>query len=285
MRDLYAEVTAKIIEQLEAGHVPWVRPWSDAKGCNAGLPINYSTGRAYRGINVMLLWSSGFTDQRWLTYKQAQAIGANVRKGEHGSLVVFYKQWELRDTNAAGEAVTKSVPLLRSFTVFNVAQIDGLPEEVAPVAPPQITYTRAAEVFAQANCAHGGNRAFYSPSQDSITMPRMDQFADEAAYFATALHELSHWTGHKSRLDRDFSGRFGTDAYAFEELIAEMGAAFLCAQTEIAYTTQHAAYIEQWLRVLKSDKKAILTAASQAQKATDFCIKAIESEEDAVLCA
>jgi antirestriction protein ArdC len=286
-RDIYSEVTAKIIGQLESGVVPWVRPWDNAKGCNAGLPINYATGKQYHGINIPLLWSSGFADQRWLTYKQAQAIGANVRKGEHGSLVVFYKKWELKDTNATGESVTKSVPILRSFTVFNVSQIDGLKEETAPSEPAPITYTRAAEVFAQADAAHGGNRAFYSPSNDRITMPHLDQFHSEADYFATALHELTHWTGHTSRLARDFSGRFGTDAYAFEELIAEMGAAFLCAESGIAYTTQHASYIDNWLKVLKSDKKALFTAASQAQKAADYCLKstAAEESEETVLCA
>jgi antirestriction protein ArdC len=286
-RDIYAEVTDKIIAKIEAGALPWVKPWSNAEGCNSGLPVNYSTGKAYRGINVLMLWASGFPDQRWLTYKQAQAVGANVRKGEHGSLVVFYKKWDLKDTNAAGESVTKSIPILRSFTVFNVSQIDGLTTDAMPVEPRQITYTRSAELLAQAKVAHGGNRAFYSPANDSITLPRLEQFATEADYFATGLHELTHWTGHKSRLARDFSGRFGTDAYAFEELIAEMGAAFLCADTGIEYTTQHASYIETWLRVLKSDKKAILTAASQAQKAADFCkpIDANEESDDAVLCA
>jgi antirestriction protein ArdC len=288
-RDIYAEVTDKIIAQIEAGSLPWVKPWTNAEGCNSGLPVNYSTGKAYRGINVLMLWASGFPDQRWLTFKQAQAIGANVRKGEHGSLVVFYKKWDLKDTNASVESVTKSIPILRSFTVFNVSQIDGLKTDAAPVEPRPITYTRAAELLAQATMAHGGNRAFYSPANDSITLPRLEQFASEADYFVTGLHELTHWTGHKSRLARDFSGRFGTDAYAFEELIAEMGAAFLCADSGIEYTTQHASYIESWLRVLKADKKAILTAASQAQKAADFCKlidTAEESEEgDAVLCA
>lgn len=284
-RDIYAEVTAKIIAQLEAGTMPWARPWNDAKGFNAGLPTNYTTGRAYRGINIPLLWASGFADQRWLTYKQAQAIGANVRKGEHGSLVVFYKQWKLRDVNASGEEAERSIPILRSFVVFNVSQIDGLPEDVKPAETAPITYTRAAELMQQAKVAHGGNRAFYMPSQDSITLPRLDQFKSEAEYHATALHELTHWTGHKSRLDRDFSGRFGSDAYAFEELIAEMGAAFLCAESGIAYQTQHADYLACWLKVLKADKKAILTAASQAQKAADFCTKVSEDEEVSVLCA
>jgi antirestriction protein ArdC len=287
-RDIYSEVTDKIIAQLESGSVPWVRPWSNAQGFNAGLPTNYTTGKAYRGINVMLLWSSGYADQRWLTYKQAQAISANVRRGERGSLVVFYKKWDLKDTNAAGESVTKSVPILRSFVVFNVSQIDGLPGDVTPSEPAPITYTRAAELFAQANAGHGGNRAFYSPSQDTITMPRLEQFNSEADYFATALHELTHWTGHTSRLARDFSGRFGTDAYAFEELIAEMGAAYLCADSGIEYTTQHAAYIESWLKVLRGDKKAVFTAASHAQKAADYCKRIdepAESSEESVLCA
>lgn len=284
-RDIYAEVTDKIIAQLEAGTMPWARPWNDAHGCSAGFPSNYATGKQYRGINIPLLWASGHQDQRWLTYKQAQAIGANVRKGEHGSLVVFYKQWKLNDVNASGEKTEKSIPILRSFVVFNVSQIDGLPEDVKPAEPAPITYTRAAELMQQAKVGHGGNRAFYSPSNDAITLPHMAQFKSEADYHATALHELTHWTGHKSRMNRDFSGRFGTDAYAFEELIAEIGAAFLCAESGIAYQTQHADYLACWLKVLKSDKKAILTAASQAQKAMDFALKEESVEEDAVLCA
>jgi len=284
-RDLYAEVTSKVINSLESGVVPWVRPWQGAKGFNAGLPVNFSTGRPYRGINILLLWASGYDDQRWLTYKQAQAVGANVRKGEHGSLVVFYKKLELKDVNASGESVTRSIPLLRSFTVFNVSQIDGLPIDAPIAEPAPITYTKAADILRQANVAHGGNRAFYSPMADLITMPRLDQFNSEADYFATGLHELTHWTGHKSRLARDFNGRFGTESYAFEELIAEMGAAYLCAESGIEYTTQHASYIASWLKVLKSDKKAIFTAASQAQKAADYCTKADTNESGAVLSA
>jgi len=290
-RDIYTEVTERIIAQLEAGTMPWVRPWANAENAAGSiLPTNYSTGRAYRGINVMLLWSTGCSDQRWMTYKQAQAVGANVRKGEHGTMVVFFKKWELRDANAPADAVTRSIPIMRSFVVFNVSQIDGLKADAAPTEPPVITYTRAAEMMAQATVGHGGNRAFYMPSRDMIQLPALDQFKSEADYHATALHELTHWTGHESRCAREFGKRFGDSAYAVEELVAEMGAAFLCAAAGIAYQTQHADYIANWLGVLKADKKALVHAASKAQAAADFVLKAVDTdteqtEEEAVLCA
>jgi antirestriction protein ArdC len=290
-RDIYAEVTDKIIAAIEAGTMPWTRPWKPGDPSAAGLPTNYATGRAYHGINVPLLWASGFTDQRWMTYKQAQAIGANVRKGERGSLVVFFKPWTLRDVNAAGETVDRSIPVIRNFVVFNVAQIENLPADVAPAEPQPITYTRAAEMMTLAVVGHGGDRAFYAPSRDMIQLPRLEQFSTEADYHATALHELTHWTGHESRCAREFGKRFGDDAYAVEELVAEMGAAFLCAQAGIAYQTQHAAYIASWLKVLRADKKAIVHAASKAQAAADYVTgklgvtRADDSEDEAVLCA
>jgi antirestriction protein ArdC len=282
-RDIYAEVTDRIIAQLEAGTAPWARPWSSIKGANVGgLPVNYATGRAYRGINVFMLWASGFDDQRWLTYKQAQAIGAHVRKGEKGSLVVFFKPFAITDKNDP-ESKEKTIPVMKSFTVFNVAQIDGLPEDVAPVAPAPITYTRAAEMQALATITHGGDRAYYSRGSDAIRLPHLAQFASEADYHATALHELTHWTGHASRCAREFGKRFGDDAYAVEELCAEMGAAFLCASAGIEYQAQHASYLASWLKVLKADKKAIVHAASKAQAAADFVLAAIgkaDAEDD-----
>jgi antirestriction protein ArdC len=289
-RDIYAEVTQKIIAQVEAGAPPWIRPWSATGAATGGMPTNYATGRAYRGINVMLLWATGYTDQRWLTYKQAQAIGANVRKGEHGTMIVFFKQWTLRDANAPDpDAAERTVPMLRSFVVFNVAQIDNLPEQVAPAEPPAITFERAATMEALAIIGHGGDRAFYAPSRDMIQLPHLAQFASEADYHATALHELTHWTGHGSRCAREFGKRFGDDAYAVEELVAEIGAAYLCADAGIAYQTQHASYVDHWLKVLRADKRAILHAASKAQAAADYVMAKIGAEaaedEEAVLCA
>jgi len=272
-RDVYQEITDKIIAQLETGVAPWAKPW-DAKDAGFGMPRNYATGRAYRGVNVLLLWAAGYPDQRWLTYNQAQAAGGQVRKGEKGTQVILFKPFAIREAGKPEGENERTIPLIRSFTVFNIAQIDGLPAEVpaGPVAEPEpITYTLAADLMRQANVGHGGARAYYSPMADVIQMPERVAFESEAAYWGVALHELTHWSGHESRLDRlGKLSRFGTEAYAREELVAEMGAAFLCAQVGIGYATRHADYIASWLKVLKGDKKAIVQAASLAQAAADF---------------
>lgn len=282
-RDVYQEITDRIIDQLETGVAPWARPWN-AKDAG-GMPRNYTTGRAYRGVNVLLLWATGYPDQRWLTFKQARDAGGHVRLKEKGTQVILFKPFAIREAGAGPDGGDKerTIPLIRSFTVFNVAQIDGLPAEVpaGPVAEPEpITYTLAADLMRQANVGHGGNRAYYSPMADVIQMPERVAFESEAAYWGVALHELTHWSGHESRLDRlGKLSRFGTEAYAREELVAEMGAAFLCAQAGIGYATRHADYIASWLKVLKGDKKAIVQAASLAQAAADFINPAEEAAE------
>lgn len=286
--DLFQEVTDSIIAQLEQGAAPWVKPWNGDGGHPgaSNVPRNHLTGKAYRGINTLVLWVSaaarGYTSGRWITYKQAQSIGAQVRKGEHGTRIAVYKPWELRDVNDAGEETRKTVPVLRAYTVFAVEQCDGI-ELPAPIATPEPIESRHAQadaVLAQAVIMHGGDRAFYSPAADQITLPVQCAFESPAAYYATALHELTHWTGHKSRTARDFSGRFGTEAYAREELVAELGAAYLCAHLGIVGRLQHAEYIASWISVLKGDKKAIFTAASAAQKAVDYALRAENETED-----
>jgi len=268
-RDVYQEITDRVIAQLEAGVTPWIKPWqAGAVGSAFGVPTNYVTGRAYRGVNVLLLMCSGYPDQRWLTFNQVVAAGGSV-KGEHGTQVVLFKPYEVRDAKR-DDGATKMIPLIRSFTVFNIAQVKGL--EVAPVAEPAtITYTEAASLLAQAKVVHGGARACYIPSVDRIHLPELVAFESEAAYWGTALHELTHWSGHDSRLNRlEKLARYGDDSYAREELVAELGAAFLCAQVGIGYASRHADYIGHWLKVLKGDKKAIVNAASLAQAACDF---------------
>ena len=270
-RDLYIEITDKIVAQLESGTVPWVRPW--AAGQNGGLlPFNYASKKPYRGINIPLLWANVYPTNGWLTFKQAQDLGAHVRKGERGSMIVFYKPFQVEDRNAGtGESKVRFIPLLRHFTVFNVAQIDGLPESnSAPIVAPESNYPMAESLLTQASIRHGGDRAFYAPSIDAIQLPFKAQFNSEADYYATALHELTHWTGASSRLAREYGKRFGDQAYAREELVAEMGAAFLCAACEIPYQLQHASYIQSWINVLKADKRAVVMAAGAAQKAADL---------------
>lgn len=287
--DLYQIVTDKILASLEQGVAPWVKPWSDTSG---GMPFNAISGKAYRGINSMLLFApAGAIGNGWMTYKQAQDVGAQVRKGEKGSMIVFFKPWKVTDKNAPqGESAERMIPILRYFTVFHTSQIDNLPVKFQPVAPvrlPEVERIAAAEkIMAQATVNHGGDRAYYRPATDAIQLPEMAQFADVESYYGTALHELTHWTGHKSRLDREYGKRFGDTAYAREELVAEMGAAFLCAAAGIEGKLQHVEYLANWIKVLKQDKRAILVAAGAAQKAADFCLKEqAASEEDVAVAA
>lgn len=273
-KDLYQQVTDKIISALESGAAPWVKPWA-----SCGAPRNAVTGREYSGINLVLLAMSPYMSPLWLTYNQAKAAGGQVRKGESGTSVVLFKPFTVKDKNDA-ESKEKTIPLLRSFVVFNVEQIDGLPEKYTQAQRPQLNAfednERAESLLAQACIHHGKSKACFIPSADVIYMPNKTDFRTIPDYYATGLHELTHWTGHKSRLARDFSGRFGDAAYAFEELIAELGAAFLCAHSGIDGALQHESYISGWLKVLKGDKRAIFTASAAARKASEFLTGAEE---------
>lgn len=268
--DLYQTVTDSIIEALEAGVKPWVCPWERVAGMS-GLPANYATGTAYSGMNIMLLWCSaakqGFSDSRWLTYKQAQAAGAQVRKGERGTVAIFYST--LEKENEAGEV--EFIPMLKTFTVFNVDQIDGLPLSAEPTAT-EATFDPLPQVESLmqrsgAKITERGQAAFYTPSSDEIFLPERGRFADAANFYATSLHELVHWSGGKSRLNREMKGGFGSEGYAFEELIAELGSAFLMADLGVVGEVQHESYIASWLKSLKNDKRLIFKAASAASKA------------------
>jgi antirestriction protein ArdC len=273
-RDLYKEITDKVVSGFESGVTPWTRPWSVSKGAEM-YPKNYCSGKYYRGINVLLLWATGYSDMRFATYKQWADKGAQVRKGEKGTQVILFKPITMRDKVEPENK--KDILLMRSFTVFNISQVDGIKEDIVPVelVPVQMQYTTAVEFESLAKYVHGGNRAFYRIEGDTIHMPNIDQFKSEGEYHATALHELTHWTGIEKRCDRQFGKRFGDQAYAFEELVAEMGAAFLCGHAGIEYQTQHASYIKSWCDILKGDKKSIITAASQAQKACDYVLKQV----------
>lgn len=277
MRDIYAEVTSKIIAALEAGTLPWIRPW---KGELDRFPSNAASRRPYRGINCVLLTMEaqlrGFSRNQWITYRQASELGAQVRGGEHGTTVVFYK----RPEESAADSEEKSpaprvVPFLRCFTVFNVGQVDRLPArlqepaaEASPWTPLHAPEKLVADSGAQIN--HAGFAAYYNVTEDRIQLPERELFADAGAYYATALHELTHWSGHPSRLNRSLGRRFGESAYAMEELIAEIGSAFLCASCGIDGRLQHASYIANWVQVLKEDKRAVFAAAAKAQAAADY---------------
>lgn len=275
--DVYQTVTNSIIEALERGVKPWVCPWK-CKGAVSGIPSNFSTGKAYTGMNIMLLWCSaakhGFQDPRWLTYHQATEQGAQVRKGETGTTGIFYKT--LEKENDAGEL--ERIPMLKTFTVFNIEQTDGLnlDEEIGPQPVTEFDPLPDVEALFQrtgANINERGQQAFYQPSTDEIWLPERHLFADAANFYATGLHELVHWTGAKSRLDRGKGGKFGSESYAFEELIAELGCAFLMADLGVSGEVQHESYIASWLKTLKDDKRYIFQAASAASKAHRFLME------------
>ncbi|QCG96453.1 DUF1738 domain-containing protein [Azospirillum sp. TSA2s] len=282
---LYAEITARIIAELEAGRLPWVQPWgTPAAAAPLGLPRNAATGRAYTGVNVLILWGAvvarGFSGQSWLTFRQALALGGHVRKGERGTTVVYADRFipdderrRARDTGEEPQAIT----FLKRFTVFNCAQCEDLPDGIAVVPPPipeGLILPRAAALIQASgvDVRIGGTRAFYSPQHDYVQVPPPQAFFEPVNWHRTVLHELGHSTGHASRLNRDLSGAFGSRKYAFEELVAEISAAYLCAALGIVPTVRHADYVGAWLDVLRGDNHAIVRAASQASKVADYLL-------------
>ncbi|WP_159586497.1 ArdC family protein [Chelativorans xinjiangense] len=283
--NLYSEITDKIITELEAGRVPWVQPWGTAAAkAPLGLPKNASTSRTYSGINVLLLWGAvierGFSGQSWLTFRQALSLGGNVRKGERGTTVVYADRFvpedEKRRARETGEEA-QAIPFLKRFTVFNTDQCENLPEDVATAAPPAPTGLIEPRVEALIEATGidfriGGNQAFYVPAHDYVQVPPPQAYFEPVNWHRTALHELGHASGAPHRLNRDLSGSFGSKKYAFEELIAEINAAFCCAALGIEPTVRHADYIGSWLEVLREDNRAIVRAASQASKAADWLL-------------
>jgi len=289
--DIYQRVTDAIILNLEQGVRPWIKPWTS--GGSTTRPLRHD-GTPYRGINVLVLWSEaavrGYASSTWMTYRQATILGGQVRKGEQGTTVVYANVIERSDkanqsdTTSADPIATTRIPVLRAYNVFNVDQIDGF-SDTAPSQPlisdslsGRIERADAFIATSGAHVVHRGSRACYVPSADRIEMPPYRQFVDTPTasaaegYYATLLHELVHWTSPKRRCDRDLGKRFGDNAYAREELVAEIGAAFLCADLGITLEPRldHAAYLASWLAVLKADKRAIFSAAALAQKAVDW---------------
>ncbi|MCH7628173.1 MAG: DUF1738 domain-containing protein [Proteobacteria bacterium] len=282
-QSLYGEVTSRIIAELEAGRLPWVQPWDSAK-CPCTMPANAVSQRAYSGINVLILWAAaiehGFASQRWLTFRQAMAAGGHVRRGEKGTVVCYADRFVPRtERDRAQEAGSeaRTIAFLKRFTVFNLDQCDGLPEDLAGAAvtpDPVLSIAEADRLIANtgADFRIGGAEAYYVPSLDYVQVPPQAAFHEPIDWYRTALHELGHWTGHASRLDRDQQGRFGSVKYGREELIAEMACAFTCAALGITPTVRHADYIGAWLTLLREDEKAIFRAASGASKAADFLL-------------
>lgn len=275
---VYETVTATIVAELERGVAPWVKPWS--AGGNPALPYNATTQRRYSGVNVFLLWQEsmgrGYRLPSWISFRQAHSLGGHVRRGEHATRIVYASSFTRLETKPeSGEEIEERISFLKFYTVFNVEQTEGLPAHLYCFSEPKplAEAIRHVEVFIGrlgAKVAHGGDRAFYRPAFDDIRLPEPACFRSASDYYATSLHEHAHWTGHETRLKRDLRGRFGEEAYAAEELIAEFTAAFLCAALEIPGKLRHAEYIGSWLTLLKRDKKAIFTAAARATEAARY---------------
>lgn len=279
--DIYETVTQSVITRLEQGVKPWTQPWSG--GAGALRPLRHN-GQPYRGINVLILWGqsidAGYRAPYWMTYKQAQALGGQVKKGEHATHVVYYGSMEKEDDESAHDEdeTKKRVRFLRTYCVFNVEQIEGLLGDYYVQPDPVSIAERlpAMEAFAHgtgADIREGGGRAFYRSSGDFIQMPPIGAFRDAEQFYATLNHELTHWTKHPSRLDRDMGRKqWGDEGYAAEELVAELGSAFLGAELGLRpdHLDDHAAYIAEWLKVLKNDRRFIFIAAAKAQAAADY---------------
>ena len=274
--DFYQTITNQIIQALEAGIQPWVCPWDRTQA--TGLPINASTHQPYQGMNIMLLWMSAaernFSSPYWLTFKQAKDLGGKVRKGEKGTTIFFYSMVQKKGVENEKEEV---YPMLKTYTVFNLDQIDDFSLEQDEKNAPrhEIELLEEVEAFieaTQAKITYGGQKAFFRPSTDIVVIPDRARFHSTADLYATIMHELMHWSGHKSRLDRDMKGVFGSKDYAQEELVAELGSAFLMATFGVVGEVQHESYIASWLEALKNDKRYIFKAAAQASKAHQYLL-------------
>jgi antirestriction protein ArdC len=289
-RDIYSEITSQLIASIETDPGNFALPWRKASG-PLFMPVNALTKNAYNGINIVSLWVAaevkGFTTPVWATYRQWSEVGAQVRSGEKSSLVVFYKEFEAQpDPEDASDDGKRRVA--RASCVFNASQVDGYVVADAPEPLGPVERIAAADCFVSASgvrIEHGGDRAYYRPSTDHIQMPSEDAFCGTATmsrsegYYATLVHELTHWTGAKHRLDREMGKRFGDNAYAAEELVAEIGAAFLCAELGITQETRadHAQYLAQWLKLLKDDSRAIFSAAAKASEAASYLKRLAET--------
>lgn len=273
----YERITAAILTALSSELPPWRKPWRALRSAGAsGIPQNALTGHAYRGVNALLLLTRFDADARYVTFKQAKAAGGHVKRGEHGTTVIYWEKRRYTARDETGAEELRSSLLMKSYTVFALSQTEGVtlpksrnaPEPLPP--PPTIT-----QVYSTLGTSvqHGGDFACYSPGADVITMPSPEAFSSADSYAATALHEASHATGHTSRLARDLTGRFGSQAYAAEELVAEISAAYLCTSLGVDSSLEcHASYVHHWRQLLASDSRAVITASSKAQAAADFIL-------------
>ncbi len=281
--DLYARVTNQILADLEKGVRPWTKPWDAEHAAGRITRPLRANGQPYRGMNVLLLWSSavanGYAAPLWMTFNQARDMGGHVKAGSKGTPVVYADRFTKTEKHDDGTEEERDVFFMKQYTVFNAEQVAGLPERFYALAAPRLDPVQRiehAEAFCRntrAEVRHGGTSAHYNQHEDRIQMPPFEAFQDAESYYATLLHELTHWTKHEARLDRDFGRkRFGDEGYAREELVAEIGASFLCAELDLEPVVRedHAAYVAHWLKVLQDDKRAIFVAAALAEKAADL---------------
>jgi antirestriction protein ArdC len=293
-QDIYTRITGQIIASLEQGVRPWMKPWN---GENAAgritRPLRHN-GMPYSGINILVLWCASveheFSSPSWMTFNQATELNAHVRKGEKGSLVVYANTFKRTEQDAEGQDIEREIPFLRGYTVFNVDQIEGLPEHYYAKPEPKFTaveridHAEAYFAATRADIRYRGGRAYYAQEADYIQLPPIESFRDAESFYATLAHETTHWTKHPSRLERDFGRKtWGDEGYAREELVAELGAAFLCADLELTPEVRddHASYIATWLTALKNDNRAIFQAAAHAQRAVEFLHKLQPEQREA----
>ena len=276
-KDIYQEITNQIISDLERGLPVWEKPWE--KGF-MGFPINAFSESFYSGVNTLILWlrqsNIGFETSQWITFLQVKKLGGSIKKGEKATRIVFYKKLVIADEENDKE---KTIPLLKTHAVFNLSQTKGLEHLIEKPSfenKSQFQDVEKAEQLIRESKADISfapvDRACYLPVEDKIIMPKKEQFKTQEGFYSTMFHELSHWTGHKSRLDRPASNKKGSKSYAFEELVAEISASFICCHLGFEYSTQHSVYVKDWLEVLKEDNRAIFRASSKAQKATEFIL-------------
>ncbi len=277
----YETVTRGLIAELERGDVPpWIQPWNGA----TGMPMSLASGRSYSGINVLSLWSAtsayGFGSRWWLTFRQARELGGHVRRGERGTSVLAFSIRDVDEIDESGTE-TRRLAFARNFRVFNAEQCEGITIPDEPSPPTEVERDAQIDGFVAATGAtvvHRGTRALYRPRADRIEMPQPGRFRDRGSYYATLLHELVHWAGHPDRLARERGTRFGDDAYAREELVAELGAALLCAEFGVPGQLQHAAYLGHWVAQLKADARLLVRSAAAAQRAVDYLRRVVAPE-------
>lgn len=281
--DIYTRITSHIVAELERGVRPWLKPWNAENAAGRiTRPLRHS-GQPYQGINILMLWASaelqGYACPFWLTFQQAKELGGHVKKGEHGSPVVYASTYKKKEQADDGQETEAEIPFLKEYTVFNAEQCEGLPAHYYTLAEPpteKIERIAHAETFfanTKADIRTGGNRAYYAIGDDYVQMPPFETFRDAESHAATLAHELCHWTRHETRLAREFGRkRWGDEGYAMEELVAELGSAFLCADLRLTpeVRSDHASYIDSWLEVMKADKRAVFSAASHASKAAEY---------------